>query len=162
MRVVTENTANAKAGEGQGFFVSHIFEVVANNATVYLKHKSGLNKFLHSILDINTIGQWRFTSYSGFTTTADGTVIPSINRRSDATNTLDATFWHTPTVTVQGTPRLDFMFGAETSFFSTSTSAFDEEIESVFAPETEVLIGLQNLSGGSQYLSVIFNVHEEE
>jgi len=161
MRVVNENTANAKAGEGKGFFVAHIFLSVADNETVYLKHKSG-EKFLHSILDINTVGQWRFTSYSGFTTTDDGTVIPGINRRSDSPFLLNATFWHSPTVTVQGTPRLDFMFGSETSFFSTSTSAFDEEIESVFAPDAEVLIGLENLSGGTQYLSVIFNVHEED
>lgn len=161
MRVVSENTANAKAGEGRGFFISHIFLAVGNGDTVYLRHKSGPDAFLHSVLNINTVGQWRFTSYSGFTLSAPGTELEPINRRSDSPFLLGTTFWHSPTVTVQGTPRLDFMFGSGNNPSQATTAAFGEEIESVFAPNAEVLIGLENLSGSTQYLSVIFNVHEE-
>lgn len=161
MRVVTENTTNAKAGEGIGFFVSHVFDAVPDKEIVYFHHKSGLEKNLHSIININAVGQWRFTSYSGFTLSDDGTLIEPINRKSDSQVTLSAEFWHSPTVVSEGNTRLDIMFGSGNNPSRVTTASFGDEIESVFAPTTDVLIGLENLSGTTQYLSVVFNVHEE-
>jgi hypothetical protein len=161
-RVVNETTYNAKAGTGEAFFISHVFLAVPNAGKVYLRHKSGSTKYLHSILDIETVGQWRLKTYSGTTFTADGTALEAINRRSDSTTVLDSLFWHTPTINVLGTLRLDSMFGSGTNPAKTTTGEFGETIESIFAPDADVLIELENLSGSEQYLSAVFNVHEEE
>lgn len=160
MRVVSENTANAKAGEGEGFMISYIYTAVPAGGKVYIRHVSGAN-YLHSVVDINTVGQWKFTSYAGTTFTAPGTVIEPINRRTDSNILLTATFYHTPTINVLGTPRLTFMFGGGTNPATARSSSFGENIESVFAPGADVLIELENLSGAEQYCSFFFNVHEE-
>lgn len=161
MRVVNENTQNAKAGEGNAFFVNHTFEAVASAAKIYLRHKSGSSKYLHSVLDLITVGQWRVTSYSGTTYTADGTELTPINRKSDSAIVSDTTFWHTPTIDVLGTPRLSFIFGTGTNPSQATTGEFGEAVESVFAPNVDVLIELENMGNSTQYLSGIFNFHEE-
>lgn len=161
MRVVNEITQNAKAGEGKAFMVSHIFTDVANNDTVYIRHVSGA-KYLHSILEVFAVGQMQFTSYSGTTYTLDGTELEPINRRSDSPFLLGATFYHTPTINVLGVPRLAFRFGGGNTPATARSSAATDDIESVFAPAADVLVGITNLSGSTQDISFVFNVHEEE
>lgn len=161
MRVVSENTANAKAGEGEAFMISHIFAAVPSGGKVYVRHVSG-TEYLHSIVDINAVGTWKFTSYTGTTYTLNGTEIESINRKTDATKVLGATFYHTPTIDVLGTPRLQFQFGGGTTPGTARSSGFGEDIESIFGPGADVLIELENLTNAEQYCSFFFNVHEEK
>ena len=151
-----------KIHEGRMSFASHVFVDVLNGASVYLRHVCGPTKYLHSVLDITTTGEWEFTSFAGSTYTADGTVIPQINRKSDSTYVPETTFYHTPTILSEGTPRLVFRFGSGNNPAKASTSEFGERLESVFAPEVDVLIRLTNLSGATQNLSVVFNYYEEE
>lgn len=158
--VTIENIQNNKSGEGLAFMVSHVFLAVPDAGKVYIRHVSG-TKYLHSILQINSGGKNRFTSYSGTTYSAQGTVLSKINRKSDSTAQLTATFYHTPTINVLGTARLDFIFGSGTNPATARSSGATDDIESVFAPGADVLIEITNLSGSPQDISVIFNVHEE-
>ncbi len=149
-----------KVDNGHVFFVSHTFESVGNNDSVYIRHVTG-SEHLHSTLSLNTVGQWKFESLQGSTYSADGTVLAAINRKTDSTETFKSTFYHTPTVTAEGTPRLVYTFGAGTNPSRTDTSQLNDDLESIFEPSADVLIKLTNQSGGTQYLSAIFNVYEE-
>jgi len=157
---VITDSVHQLVDEGKVFFVSHTFTEVTNEATVYLRHVSGDFEHLHSLLDIDTTGEWQFISYSGTTYTAPGTPLTAINRRSDSTNTLSANFYHTPTIDELGTPRLQFRFGSGTNPAKAQTGQFGEKFESIFAPGTDVLIALTNDSGSTQYISSVFNVYE--
>lgn len=161
MRTVTENTPNAKASEGKAFMVSHIFESVPNQGTVYIRHISGSTKYLHALVQILGTGKMQFTSYAGTTYTAEGTLLDEINRRSDSIETLEALFYYTPTIDVLGAPRLTFRFGGGTNPATARSSGATDDIESIFAPDTDVLVGVTNLSGSAQDITFLFNVHEE-
>jgi len=145
---------------GYMYFLSKTFDVVANDATVYMRHVSGA-KHLHSSLVIQTVGQWEFKSYADTTFTNDGVELTPIKRRSDGTRPFLSTFYHTPIIDVLGTPRLEFTFGSGTNAARADSGQFSEDLESIFSPGTEVLIGLTNRSGADQYISFVFNVYEQ-
>lgn len=151
---------HSKVHEGKLFFLSKIFRAVANNATVYVRHKSGANVFLHSEISANSTGQWKMTSYSGTTYSANGISIPIINRRSDSTYIPETQFWDTPTITLLGTPRLNVLFGSGNSPSRVSSGEMVERLETVFAPNADVLIGYTNESGQAQDLTVVLNCYE--
>jgi hypothetical protein len=146
--------------KGDVFFVSHIFRAVPNNGKVYIRHKSGSTVYLHSELTANSTGKCRITSYSGTTYSNNGTVKSPINRKSDSTYVVQSQFWITPTITLLGTPRLDLLFGSGTNPSQSSTGVFSERLESLFAPNTDVLIEYTNESGQAQDLSVYLNAYE--
>lgn len=150
-----------KIHEGKMLFISKVYLNVVNGATVYIRHVSGPTKYLHSEVIVETVGQWEFTSYSGTTYSAAGTIIPIINRKSDSTYTPEVVFRHTPTVNVLGTPRLNFIFGGGTNPSKSISGSFAERLESVFAPNTDVLVGVTNQSGSAQYVTFSYNFYEE-
>jgi hypothetical protein len=77
--LITMDFLHNKVHDGEMLFISKVYLNVGNGSTVYIRHKSGATKYLHSEVIVETVGQWEFTSYSGTTYTADGTVIPIIN-----------------------------------------------------------------------------------
>jgi hypothetical protein len=145
---------------GTMLFTSKTFLSVADGATVYVRHVSGSTKYLHSEVAIETVGQWEFTSYVGTTYTLDGTGLELFNRRSDSTYTPEVVFYHTPTIDVLGTPRLNFTFGGGTNPAKAISGEFSERLESVFAPNADILVGLKNQSGSAQFVSFVYNFYE--
>lgn len=153
---------HTKVHEGKMLYVSKVYLNVANNATVYVRHISGATKYLHSEVTIDTVGQWEFNSYSGTTYSSPGTIIPIVNRKSDSTYTPSVVFRHTPTVNVLGTQRLNFVFGGGTTPARSISGNFSERLESIFAPNADVLVGLTNQSGSAQYVTFSYNFYEED
>ena len=151
-----------KVHDGEMLYVTKVYTAVANNATVYIRHVSGPTKYLHSEVICETIGQWEFNSYSGTTYTVAGTVIPIINRKSDSTYVPEVVFRHTPTINVLGTPRLNFVFGGGTNPSNSSSGSFQERLESIFAPNADILVGVTNQSGSAQYITFTYNFYEEK
>ena len=87
-----------------------------------------------------------------------GTIIPATNRNLNSTNTLGATFVHTPTITSPGTLAIQLLYGAG----KTSGGVLRTE-ELVFVPNTKYLIRVTNLSGSSaNNVTAIFYCYEEE
>jgi hypothetical protein len=159
--IITIEFLHNKVHEGRMLFISKVYLNVANGATVYIRHVSGPTKYLHSEVIIETVGQWEFTSYSGTTYTSDGTIIPIINRKSDSTYVPEVVFRHTPTPLVLGTVRLNFVFGGGTNPSKSISGSFAERLESVFAPNADVLVGVTNQSGSNQYVTFTYNFYEE-
>ena len=152
---------HSKVHEGEMLYTTKVFLAVPNNGFVYIRHISGSTKYLHSEVKVDTIGQWEFTSFSGTTYSADGTILPILNRKSDSTYVPEVVFRHTPTINVLGTQRLNLVFGGGTNPSQAISGAFSERIESIFAPNTDVLVGLQNQSGTPQYVTITYNFYEE-
>lgn len=154
--------SHTKVHEGKMLYVGKVYLDVANNATVYVRHISGATKYLHSEVTIDTVGQWEFNSYSGTTYSNNGTIIPIINRKSDSTYVPQVVFRHTPVINVLGTQRLNFVFGGGTTPARSISGNFSERLESIFAPNTDVLVGCTNQSGSAQYITFTYNFYEED
>ena len=159
--VINKDYIQGKVDKGEVFFISNTFSAVTNGASVYIRHKAGVHKYLNSILSIATVGQWEFTSFKGTTYSAIGTEIEPINRKSDSIIALETKFYHTPTITDLGTPRLQYTFGTGTNPAKSETSQNNDNYASVFAPNSDVLVRLTNNSGATAYITFIYNVYEE-
>ncbi len=163
LRDIVANTKNDKVTDDGGIFLlSHTYTAVASAQTVYIRHVTGNTKHLHSIIQIETVGQWKFTSYAETVYTEQGTLIEKIKRRSDSTVNLESNFYHTPTIDSIGTARLNFTFGTGTLPSRVNTGQMSESYKSVFEPNADVLICLENQSAATAYISFIFNVFEEK
>lgn len=159
--IVNIDYLHRKIHQGEMLFVSHIFRNIANNGKVYVRHTSGSTKYLHSEVLVSTTGEWTLTSYAGSTYTGAGTTLNILNRKSDSTYTPTVVFRHTPTGITLGTPRLRLLFGSGSNPSQATTGLFSERLESVFAPNQDVLIELTNESGSTQDLGITFNFYEE-
>ena len=159
--IVVMDYLHNKVHRGEMLYVSKVYAAVTNGSTVYVRHVSGPTKELHSDVIISTVGQWEFTSYSGTTYSSAGTIIPIINRKSSSTYVPEVVFRHTPVPLVLGTPRLNFIFGGSTNPSRSVSGGFQERIESVFAPNTDVLVACQNQSSATQYITFTYNFYEE-
>jgi len=152
-----------KINEGEMLFVSKVVSVL-NGADFYIHHVSGSTKYLHSVIEANSIGAWRFTSYSGTTYTDPGDLLDQINRKNDSAYSPEVKFYENVVgdIDVLGTQRLDFTFGSGTNPAKASSGVASEMFKSVFSPDTDVLIKFTNNSGSTQLLSLVFNYYEEE
>jgi len=161
--VIIREDLHERIHHGKMCFVSYVF-TVTDEATAYVRHVCGNNNYLHSVLKAETVGEWTLTSYAGTTYEVDGegTVIESINRRSDSTCEMETVFYRGPTIDVLGTPRLVETFGSGNNPAKVNTGSFSERLESVFAPNTDVLIGFYNNSGSEQKLSIRFDFYETD
>lgn len=156
------NYLHNKIHEGKMLFSSHVFETVLNDGIVYLRLKVGALKYLHVTLNVETTGLWKFESFQDTTYTDDGTELTQWNRKSDSEYEPDSMFWHTPTIDVLGTPRLNFVFGSGTNPAKATSGSFSERLESEFEPDLDILVRLTNLSGSTQMVSGVYDYYEEE
>jgi len=152
-----------KVHEGKMLFVTKVV-TVANGANYYIRHISGANKYMHSQIEVDSIGAWRFTDYLDTTYTADGVEIEQVNRKTDSTYVPEVKFYEqvVGNIDVLGTQRLDFAFGSGTNPAKATSGSGGDRIESVFAPNTDLLVKLTNNSGSEQLLTIKFNYYEEE
>lgn len=157
---ITIDYLHNKVHQGEMMIVSYIARNVASGATFYIHHKSGATKYLHSEVIATSTGKWLFTSYSGATYSANGTSLPIIKRKSDSAVTPTAQFWYTPTITSNGSIRLQQLFGSGDTPSRVTSGENSERLESLFAPNTDVLIGFTNETNASQDISIIFNFYE--
>lgn len=157
---VTIDYLHNKVHQGEMMIVSYIARNVASGATFYIHHKSGATKYLHSEVTAESVGKWLFTSYSGATYSSNGTSLPIIKRKSDSLINPTAEFWHSPPITSNGTVRLQQLFGSGDTPSKISTGVVSERLESLFAPNVDILIGFKNETNSVQDISIVFNFYE--
>lgn len=150
-----------KTHKGEMFFVSKIWEDVPSGGTVYFRHKGTGKKFLHSIIDVNSTGEWELASYEDSTYTADGTELTPINRLSTSDKTITTKFYADPTIDNIGAKRLDILFGSGTNRARVSTGSYSDTIRSIFGKDADVLVALTNRTNRSQNLTLQLNAFEE-
>lgn len=150
-----------RANKGEAFIVSKTFNSVDDGDTVYVRHISGSNKTLKSVVSIETVGQWNFTSYTGTTYSSNGTLLTPINRQAGATYSPEVLFYSDSIVNTIGATRLSFTFGTGTTPARTTSGSFSDGTASIFPSTTDVLVGLTNNSGSSQYITIRYDFYEE-
>lgn len=152
-----------KTHEGKALFVNDV-KTVANGASVYIHQVSGNSKYLHSQIEVNSIGAWRFTTYVNTTYNDAGDELTQINRKTDSDYVPQVKFYDVEVgdINTLGDLRSDFAFGSGSNPAKASGGSISESRESVFEPDLDVLIKLTNNSGSEQLLTVIFNYYEEE
>ena len=152
-----------KVHKGKMLFVGQVY-TVPNLGEIYIHSISGNTKYLHAFVGASSVGEWRFTSYGGTTYTDPGTELIQINRKSDSSYVPEVKFYQNLVgdIDVLGIARLDFVFGSGTNPARAGSGSVNEEIESVFAPDADVLIKLVNNSGAEQLLTILYNYYEEE
>lgn len=150
-----------KTDRGMVFLAFKTFNPVTDGQSVLVRAKTGA-KYLHLYVDLQTKGEWIFKSYFNSTYTDDGIPLDIIKRKTDSKEIVLSNFYHTPTVNALGTVRFDYMFGSSGNPVNQSSSQFKDGFESIFEPNSDILIELTNNSGVDQYISEIFNFYEEE
>ena len=160
LSVTIEDDYESLVQRGKVFTIPIPYESVPNNGVVYILHRGGATKELHSIANILCVGKWRFESFSGATITSDGTEVFGFPRKSSSTEVLETRFYKDAVISDEGTRRMCFCFGAGTNPSQASSTQYSDKLESIFSPNQEVIIRLTNLSGSASYLSILLNVHE--
>lgn len=122
---------------------------------IHVRPPAGYEAHLRFV--IVTEGKAYFKTYQGTTYTADGTAITPFNRATngDATTLLA---WHTPTINVLGTLRGDDMIPGGTGGNATGGN-ISGELESIIAPNTDILFRVQNVKGTAGDLNIILNYY---
>lgn len=159
--VAIEDQLINKVKAGLIYFLSGRWTNVANNDSIYFRCKVGSVKTLHFLLNMNTVGLWQFDSYLDSTYTDDGTLVNPINRHAGKPVDMDSLFYKDPVIDVLGSSRLSFDFGGGTAPARASSTQFNDQLESVFSPNEDLLVKLTNLSGSTQRITAVANVYEE-
>jgi len=157
-----DNITN-KIHEGEMLFVNDVISV-ANGADIYLHHVSGANKYLHSNVSMSSVGEWSFASYEGTTYNDNGTELPQVNRKNDSLYIPESKFYENllADIDVLGDLRANFIFGYGTNPSKASAGSLNRRLESIFSPNTDILIKLTNNSGSTQTITIIFDYYEGE
>lgn len=159
--IVVIGDLHAEVHEGNLFTVTLSKESIANNGTLLVRCKAG-SKYLHFISSVETVGEWFFESFVGTTYTDEGTEVTIFPRKSDSEVIFNTDVYEAPTIDVLGGQRFTYYFGSGSNPSRVSSASNSDDIESVFAPEEDLLIRLTNLSGSAQYVTLLFNMYEED
>lgn len=160
--VVIEDNLLCKINAGRVFTASADIESVADNASVYFLVKTELEKVLHLVFSIQSVGQWRFQSFLNPTITDNGTESIPFNRRPETGLVAGSRFYHDATILDEGIPRLSFRFGSGDRINNVSTAELRDDIESIFEDGDVFLMKLTNESSVASYLSLIGELYEED
>ena len=103
--VVTD--AHAKVHLGQMYRTGHIFESIASGATAFFMVDVATTGFtadeIHATLSIASTVTVVLNVFRDPVTTSSGTVVASYNLNQQIADTAEAIFYHTPTITSNGT-----------------------------------------------------------
>lgn len=151
--------AHRKVHQGEMWTYDNTKLAVADLGTYILRIKTG-TKRIH--FNIDWIGEFktRFKTYSGATITTPGTRVYPFNRKLDSTAVLVSEFYADPTFT-GGTLRGNSFKGASGNVQTRAGGAGSAGLESNFAPNSEFIIVLENVSGVAADLGYIINCYEE-
>jgi hypothetical protein len=121
------------------------------------------SKYPFAFLDAKADGDCHIEIYIGTTVSADGTEMNSGNYNFNSSNTPETTFYHTPTITSDGTYVANtWILGGSGSTPSqqTKATASMRELDVILAPNTNYLIRYTNEAGRS--IQALFEVSFKE
>jgi len=146
---------------GNTYTVSFRSAAVANNGYLDL-HIVGTTKDAHVKITYSCEGKVLFKTYSATTYTVVGTAITPWNRNMCSTNTAVTTFYHTPTINVLGSQRVDEFVGTGGAAAVRAGGVGGSSIETVVNPTKDLLLRLQNVSGSASDLQFTINFYETD
>jgi len=159
---VPTTTSSVEYNEVQSggmFTLSKTFLAVATNAFVDVRLTAG-TKPLHFVLNYTSEEKARLQTYLGTTYTGAGTVVTPFNRKTDSTQTLTAVCRIAPTVGTLGQIRGDDMIGSSTTGGNKSGGTGGYGLETIIAPNHDILIRLTNVSAQAKDLNAVINMYE--
>lgn len=159
-RIVTIDILHDLIHRGLLFTVNYIFRGVTAGQSRYIYQKTGLDKALHAQVEAKSVGKWLFESFGQPTISNVGTELTPITKNTKSTYVVQSKFYHTPTVTDEGIPRVEEVFGSGTNPNRFTSGSIEERIESIFGSEYGVLVKLTNESTNTQDLTVRITFYE--
>jgi hypothetical protein len=159
-RVVNIDIVHDLIHKGLFFTVNHIFRDVPAGQTRYIYHITGTDKALHSQIEAKSVGKWLFESFGNPTISDVGTQLTPITKNTNSTYVIQSLFYHTPTVTDEGSVRVEEIFGSGTNPNRFTSGSIEERQESIFGSEYGVLVGFTNESTNTQDLTVKISFYE--
>lgn len=137
--------AHTQIHHGQMFTADHIVASLANNAVIDVVITTPSNDWPHIIIKASIGGDGLLQIFEG-TVFTGGTPITAVNHKFYSTNTADETIVHTPTISNDGTNKIDHYIPGGTGGIATGGVGGRSE-ELVLKPSTNYLVRLTNVSG---------------
>lgn len=156
--ITTISTTHHLVHEGKMFTSNHIFEDVPDNGKVYFMHKIG-SKPVHAITEYDCEGKTYVKSYAGPVITSNGSLVPYFNRNTLSSEIPTNQNYEGPTISSLGTLRLSQLVLGGLGPQSTGQRG-SNSIESIFSPNTFVLLEFHNVSGQSKDIALTMHWYE--
>lgn len=148
--------------DGVAFRASHEFSGVAGSGVVETLVKVGSNKNLHMAFGTGVGGNTRIEIFEGPTITANGTAIDKTNfRRTGTPPTSDATLFHTPTTTADGTKIIGSVAFGGSSGATKVGGRIRQGLEFILKKSENYLVRTTNISAGAHTICHEFEWYEE-
>lgn len=144
--------------DGNYYTISKLFTSVADNGFADLRIKSTTKKF-HGTVNVNVGGKCYVSLYKGSTYVGDGTAVTPINNNFNSTNVVNATAFHTPNTPTTGTLVVNTLLGG-VSDGKPLTGVSSSRVEYISKPTEDVLVRVQNKSGGAIDISIVIEGYE--
>lgn len=146
--------------EGKVFYTSKIFPDIANNGFVYARLKTN-SKYAHVAIRVIVEGKAYVKTYAGATYMNQGTETIPLNRRVNSSNVADTDLFINPTVSDFGIQRYEEMIGSGTNKSNQIAGKSDSD-ETIFPPNIDILISVQNVAGNTNDICIVIDFHESE
>lgn len=156
------DTVHAQVHAGNFYTVSKLIQAVAASGTLDIFIINGANYDLHSAFSAAAGGDAYFRIYEGTTVAGNGTALSAINNLRSSSNTSEASFFHTPTVSGVGSLLYEDYIPGGGVFGSGGSDGgpIRAGTELDLAINTNYLIRLTNATAGAQDLSIGMGFYE--
>ena len=164
MKVDSIDFAHSKVHAGDFYTVSKISNAVASSGTLEIFIITGSTYELHMNFNTSAGGDSEFYLFEGTTVSANGTALTPYNNNRVSSNTAEASFYHTPTITGDGTQLyVDFVPGGSGVFGAGGTAGgpIRSGTEVILKQSTNYLVRVTNTSGGAIDLSMGLGFYED-
>lgn len=162
---ISIDVVHQKVHEGVSFTANYLEKSLANSGFMRLLFKTSVRS-AHLLIQVESEGKLYFRTFSGTTTSADGTgpgtttsdKLTVFNRRGTGNGSTTA-ITYGPTITATGSMRGNRVFPFGTG--GTAAGGSDaSRVESIIPPNTTILIEVQNVSGQVRDCGIILDWYE--
>ena len=148
---------------GEVYMSTHIFDVVADNASAIMMFLSGSNKDLHLVISASLVGDCETFVFRNVTYSAAGTEITPRNMNGGFPDVADFQVFINPTITDFGVNILSRWNPLGSGGQATGSTGGGRQNEYVIPAGGNAFIGMAtNLSGQTRKYSIISQVHEHD
>ena len=144
--------------DGEVFTISSLKTALANNGTHIIRIRTG-SKRTHFVTTVASSGKATFNSIIGATGITGGTAYTPFNRNSVSSKVYGGTVIIDPTFsggTVRGQDLVNGSSGGQKVGGSLSY-----DLETILAPNTEMILRITNTSGTASDTNIIINMYED-
>jgi hypothetical protein len=161
-KVGTIEAAHKKIHSGDSYTLYYNFPAVANNGYARIRILAGATYKNHFMIDAHgSAGKHFFKLFTDTTYSSNGTVLTIHNDNFSSVKTCGSLAYHTPTINVLGTEKIGLYIADGNNPNERILSGFGQRQERIQNTNQDILIEMQNLSGGTSDINIVISFYED-